>query len=56
MTRPFILLGIGLLSCTEYEYTSKTQKDVFQQARRNTVDILLVVDDSVDIVDNATGA
>jgi len=44
-----ILLAIGgslLLSCSEYGYTSKIQTDVFQQVRRNTVDILLVVDNS----------
>ena len=37
---------VFLLGCTEYGYTSKIQKDVFQQVRRNTVDILLVIDDS----------
>ena len=39
----FCFWGTG---CSEYTYTSKFQKDVFQQARRNTVDILLVIDDS----------
>lgn len=43
-----VLLCMG---CTEYEYTSKTQKDVFQQSRRNTVDILLVVDDSCSMAE-----
>ena len=51
MTRTFVILGLGLSSCTEYEYTSKTQKDVFQQSRRNTVDILLVVDDSCSMAE-----
>lgn len=32
--------------CTEYEYTSQTAKDVFQQVRRNRVDIVLTVDNS----------
>ena len=40
-----------LLACSEYNYTSKVQKDVFQQARRNTVDILLVVDDSCSMAE-----
>lgn len=40
-----------LLACTEYNYSSKVQKDVFQQARRNTVDILLVVDDSCSMAE-----
>lgn len=43
---------LGLLSlvlaagCTEYEFTDDLQVDVFQQIQRNTVDILLVVDNS----------
>ena len=52
MTRSIVILGLGLSSCTEYEYTSKTQKDVFQQSRRNTVDILLVVDDSCSMAED----
>ncbi len=43
------LLSLSLMisfSCTEYTYTSVTQTDIFQQVRRNTVDILLVVDNS----------
>ena len=40
-----------LLACSEYSYTSKVQKDVFQQVRRNTVDILLVVDDSCSMAE-----
>ena len=40
-----------LLACSEYNYTSKVQKDVFQQARRNTVDVLLVVDDSCSMAE-----
>lgn len=35
-----------LLGCTDYGYTQLTAKDVFQQVRRTTVDVLLVVDDS----------
>jgi hypothetical protein len=41
-------LGMG---CSEYSYTSKIQKDVFQQVRRNTVDILLVIDDSCSMLE-----
>ena len=41
-----LFLCAFLLGCTEYGYTSKIQKDVFQQVRKNTVDILLVIDDS----------
>ena len=32
--------------CTEYSYTERTAKDVFQQVRKNTVDVLMVVDNS----------
>ena len=39
------------LACSEYNYTSQNQKDVFQQVRRNTVDILLVVDDSCSMAE-----
>ena len=39
------------LGCSEYSYTSKFQKDVFQQVRRNTVDVLLVVDDSCSMAE-----
>jgi len=42
------LFGLG---CTEYGYTSKIQKDVFQQVRKNTVDILLVIDDSCSMLE-----
>ncbi|MEC7985800.1 MAG: lamin tail domain-containing protein [Myxococcota bacterium] len=42
---PIIVTFFGT-ACSEYTYTSKIQKDVFQQVRRNTVDILLVLDDS----------
>jgi len=44
-----ILVFLAMLlaaSCTEYGYTTKTNRDVFQQVRRNTVDVLLVVDNS----------
>jgi|GEM_PF-1382950 len=34
------------VGCSDYSYTSKTTKDVFQQRRKNTVDVLMVVDNS----------
>ena len=46
---PVLLLGPLLstaVGCSEYAYTSKTTKDVFQQRRKNTVDVLMVVDNS----------
>ena len=46
MKRLAIFACLFSVGCTEYGYTSKVQKDVFQQLRRNTVDILLVIDDS----------
>ncbi|MEC7947693.1 MAG: hypothetical protein VX265_09010, partial [Myxococcota bacterium] len=36
----------GTVACTEYGYTERTAKDVFQQVRKNTVDVLMVVDNS----------
>ena len=47
----FTLLSLLGLGCSEYGYTSKVQKDVFQQVRRNTVDILLVIDNSCSMID-----
>ena len=44
----WMLMALG---CSEYSYTSKYQKDVFQQVRRNTVDVLLVVDDSCSMAE-----
>lgn len=41
-----VLALVGLMGCTEYGYTERTAKDVFQQVRRNTVDVLMVVDNS----------
>ena len=48
---PLILGCIGLTTCTEYTYTTQTQTDIFQQVRRNTVDILLVVDNSGSMIE-----
>lgn len=42
-----MLLLAALLSCqSQYGYSSLTRIDVFEQVRRNTVDVLLVIDDS----------
>ena len=40
-----------LLACTEYGYTQATNKDVFQQVRRNTVDVLMVIDNSCSMAE-----
>lgn len=51
-TRAPWLLGIAVFcGCTEYSYTSSRYKDVFQQNRLNTVDILMVVDNSCSMVE-----
>lgn len=48
----WILLSlVGQLGCSEYQYTSERRKDVFQQNRMNTVDILMVVDNSCSMVE-----
>jgi len=38
-------------SCTDYNFSQQTRQDTFQQERRNTVDILLVVDNSCSMVE-----
>jgi len=40
-----------LMGCSEYSYTSEVQIDTFQQVRRNTVDILMVVDNSCSMAE-----
>jgi hypothetical protein len=42
---------LGLIGCSEYSYTSQTQTDYFEQNARNTVDIVLVVDNSCSMVE-----
>jgi len=44
------LLVVGP-ACTEYTYTSARASDLFQQNRLNTVDILLVVDNSCSMIE-----
>lgn len=45
------LLVVALAGCTQYNYTSARHEDVFQQNRLNTVDILMVVDNSCSMVE-----
>ncbi len=53
MRNALILLVLVPLaaSCTDYGYTQPTQEDVFIQNRLNTVDLLLVVDNSCSMVE-----
>lgn len=44
-------LLVLLAGCTEYSYTSARGTEVFQQNRLNTVDILMVVDNSCSMVE-----
>ena len=48
-----VLLGcIGVSAgCTEYSYTQQTELDVFQQNRKNAVDLLVVIDNSCSMVE-----
>lgn len=45
---PWMLL---LAACSDRGFTQLTQEDLFQQDRRNTVDVLLVVDNSCSMVE-----
>ncbi len=47
-----ILLGLG--ACSQYEFYTQSQVDFFQQISRNTVDILLVVDNSCSMIEEQT--
>ena len=51
--RSVVLLGaVPLLgACSEYEFIEEKNRDVFEQVRRNTVDVLLVVDNSCSMID-----
>ncbi len=49
--RPLFLILPLLCSCTEYSYTSEVAVDVFQQSRRNVVDVLMVVDNSGSMIE-----
>ena len=52
-SRLALLMSGAALSagCTEYGYIEEVNRDVFEQVRRNTVDVLLVVDNSCSMVD-----
>lgn len=41
----------GLLSCNESGFSELVQKDVFQQSRRNAVDLLVTIDNSCSMVE-----
>lgn len=46
------VLALAVLSgCSDYGYTQPTQEDVFVQNRLNTVDLLLVVDNSCSMIE-----
>ncbi len=45
-----VLLALSA-GCSDYSYSQKTTKDVFQQRRRNTVDVLMVVDNSCSMAE-----
>mgnify|MGYP001307176243 CR=1 FL=1 len=47
-----VLLALSTLAgCNEYEFYTQKQTDIFQQNRRNIVDILLVIDNSCSMVE-----
>ena len=46
-----LLMALALGACTENNFYTQKHTDVFQQARRNTVDVLLVVDNSCSMVE-----
>ena len=46
-----LLLLTPMLGCSEYEYTTHTNVDVFQQNRLAAVDLLVVVDNSCSMVE-----
>ena len=46
-----VLAVLTLAGCNEYEFYTQKQTDIFQQNRRNIVDILLVVDNSCSMIE-----
>ena len=46
-----LLSSLLLLSCTEQNFYTQNNTDVFQQQPRNTVDVLLVVDNSCSMIE-----
>lgn len=51
MNRSGLLLLLTATACSERGFTQLTQEDLFQQESRNTVDVLLVVDNSCSMVE-----
>ncbi len=51
MQASLALALVTLAGCTEYSYTQQVQVDVFQQNRRNVVDVLMVVDNSGSMIE-----
>ncbi|MCK6516304.1 lamin tail domain-containing protein [Myxococcota bacterium] len=46
-----LVMALALGACTENNFYRQEHTDVFQQTRRNTVDVLLVVDNSCSMVE-----
>lgn len=51
MVRSLTLPLLFLIACSDYGYSQPTQEDVFVQNRLNTVDLLLVVDNSCSMIE-----
>lgn len=51
MLRNGMLFTLLLMSCSDNGFTQLTQTDVFQQNRLNTVDVLIVVDNSCSMIE-----
>lgn len=48
---PLLSVALPLSACSEYEFIEEKNRDVFEQVRKNTVDVLLVVDNSCSMID-----
>jgi len=46
-----LLLCLGLVACNEQGFTEQTKVDVFRQEARNSVDLLVVIDNSCSMVE-----
>lgn len=51
MARDLLLAALFLSACSDNGFTQLTQEDFFQQNRLNTVDVLLVVDNSCSMIE-----
>ena len=57
MNKPILLTAAilaGLGGCSQYEFYTQSRVDFFQQINRQTVDILLVVDNSCSMIEEQT--